>query len=105
MINLVLPKVFFLALLKGLLEKKMGGASGRPSKPTPSPPIDLYTSAPLESALLEADKFLLAARSEYFERMLRTGMSEAHGLGCRGRLGGWRTVGLGFGCWVGWQMG
>jgi len=25
----------------------------------------------------QADKFLLAARSEYFERMLRTGMSEA----------------------------
>ena len=27
----------------------------------------------------QADKFLLAARSEYFERMLRTGMSEVCG--------------------------
>lgn len=27
--------------------------------------------------ITQADKFLLAARSEYFERMLRTGMSEA----------------------------
>eukprot|EP00913_Durusdinium_trenchii_P035724 g33428.t1 len=30
----------------------------------------------VEGRTLQADKFLLAARSEYFERMLRTGMSE-----------------------------